>query len=151
MNDQEFGSFVKATFTALETKQNALEEKFNIGSFKRYEVNVDKETITFSADDNKTLSAKYIPIATFSPEKNSWMWAWNNTAYSKASIKKAEKLKSLSELTGYEIFNTPAVGIDENMAWEMVAMSVYMLEAQGVYRAPANNLWYFYALEDVGE
>jgi hypothetical protein len=151
MEDDEFESFIETSFDNLEKKQNSLEEIFGLGHFDRYDLDVENEIITFSSSDDKSVKANFIPIGTFSPDKNSWMWAWNNQAFTDSLRAKSKKLQSLSDLTGFEMFTKPTAEVDEDMAWEMVAMSVHVLKSQGVYRALANNLWYFYALDSVGE
>jgi len=151
MEDDEFDSFIETSFDNLEAKQSSLEEKYGLGHFDRYDLDVENEIITFSSSNGKRLKANFIPIGTFSPDKSSWMWAWNNQAFTGSLRAKSEKLQSLAELTGFEMFTNPTAEVDENMAWEMVAMSINVLESQGVYRAPANNLWYFYALDSIGE
>lgn len=151
MEDDEFESFIDTSIDNLEAKQSNLEEKYGLGYFDRYDLDVENEVITFSSSSGKRLKATFIPIGTFSPDKSSWMWAWNNQAFTDSLRAKSEKLQSLSDLTGFEMFTNPTAEVDENMAWEMVAMSIHILESQGVYRAPANDLCYFYALDSIGE
>jgi hypothetical protein len=79
------------------------------------------------------------------------MWGWNNSAFTEELRRKSENLKSLADITGFKLFTDQTIDeVDEDMAWEMAAMSVNNLKSQGVYRAPANNLWYFYALFNMG-
>lgn len=151
MEDDEFESFIDTSIDNLEAKQSNLKEKYGLGYFDRYDLDVENEVITFSSSSGKRLKATFIPIGTFSPDKSSWMWAWNNQAFTDSLRAKSEKLQSLSDLTGFEMFTNPTAEVDENMAWEMVAMSIHILESQGVYRAPANDLCYFYALDSIGE
>jgi hypothetical protein len=150
MDDDEFQSFLDSSFDDLEKKQSYLENEFGLGHFDRYDLEPENERIIFSSANGKKVQANFIPIGTFSPENSSWKWAWSNPAFSNSLRIKAEKLKLLSEITGFEMFSNPTSEVDEDMAWEMVAMAVHALKSQGVYRAPANNLWYFYGLHNVG-
>ena len=39
--------------------------------------------------------------------------------------------------------------IDDDMTWEIAGMSLNLLKHEGVYRGPANNTEYYYAMENV--
>jgi len=65
---------------------------------------------------------------------------------------RAEALKELSVITGMDIFaREDPIAIDEEMAWELAAISVQHLSAVGCYRAPASDgdLYMFFALMNV--
>jgi len=53
----------------------------------------------------------------------------------------AEKLKELYKLTGMEVFKMPTIEVDEAMAWELVAMCVSHLDAQGSYAMVETQGW----------
>ena len=63
---------------------------------------------------------------------------------------KAESLKGLFDLTGMNIFQMPTFEADEEMAWELAAMSVRYLESLGCYRMPMDHLMVFVAIETIG-
>ncbi|MDC0601626.1 hypothetical protein OAP14_01220, partial [Aliiglaciecola sp.] len=139
MDDEEFQSFIDSSYDDLEKKQSYLENQFGLGHFERYDLEPKNERIIFRSSDGKKVQANFIPIGTFSPGSGSWMWGWNNSAFTDSLRVKAESLKLLSEITGFEMFSNPTSEVDEDMAWEMVAMAVHTLKSEGVYRAPANN------------
>jgi hypothetical protein len=58
-------------------------------------------------------------------------------------------LKALYEVTGIDVFRGETFNSDEQMAWEVTAMSVHQLGAMGCYRAPAKHLQVFLAIDDV--
>lgn len=151
MNDDAFDQFVDDCYDELEVKQKHLESTFGLGHFDRYDLDPDNETIIFSSDDGNSVSANFVPVGTFATQTNSWMWAWHNSAFSQSSRDKALAIQELADTTGYEIFEKPTAEVNEVMAWELSAMSLKMLNGQGVYAAPANDLVYFYALFNVGE
>ena len=149
MTDEEFQNYLDSTFEEMEEKQNKLEQVFGLGHFDRYELDPDEETIFFSADGKNGVKAKFIPIGTYSLENESWMWGWHNSAFTDGLREKSGKLKALADITGIEMFENPTAGADEEMAWEMAAMSLHVLDADGLYRVPGNNLLYFYAIYDI--
>jgi len=55
MEDDEFESFIEASVDNLEAKQNNLEEKYGLGHFDRYDLDVENEIITFSSSNGKGL------------------------------------------------------------------------------------------------
>lgn len=149
MNDEAFQDFLDSTYDELESKQNRLEEEFGLGHFDRYDLDPEAELITFSAEGRDTVTARFVPIGTFVPSTGSWMWGWHNDAFSDSLREQAAKLLTLAEITDIAMFEEPTSEVDEEMAWEMTAMSLHVLDGLGVYRVPADDLWYFYALFDL--
>ncbi len=151
MDDDEFQLFLDSTYDELESKQKYLKDEFGLGHFDRYDLEPENELIIFTSLDGNTVKANFVPIGTFCPANGTWMWGWNNSAFTEELRRKSENLKSLADITGFKLFTDQTIDeVDEDMAWEMAAMSVNNLKSQGVYRAPANNLWYFYALFNMG-
>ncbi|MGX5174336.1 DUF6882 domain-containing protein [Aliikangiella sp. IMCC44653] len=149
MDDEEFQKYLDSCFDELEKKQQMLIDDYGFGSFDRFEYDFDKEEIYFLNNAVIEVTAKIIPIGSYNSDSKTWMWAWANEAFPDSLREKSAQLKQLEELTGYEMFGNEMAEIDEDMTWEIAGMSLYLLEYQGVYRGPANNTQYFYALDQV--
>lgn len=98
----------------------------------------------FDSADKMVLQAEFVPIGTFSPLSNTWLWAWANVTTLPGQRQKAERLKQLNEVTGSTLFeDANTFEVDEPMAWELAAVSVKHLDAKGCYRAPSSDGTHF--------
>jgi hypothetical protein len=142
MNDDEFQTFLDESMDALEEKQAKLKTEFGLSDFSRWHFDQRTERLQFfNAKDQLSLIADVVDIGSFASNSNTWKWAWANGSVLASLREKAETLKELGALTGLDIFTSEsAVAVDdENMAWELTAMSVRHLSAIGAYRAPSST------------
>ncbi len=142
MTDNEFEHFLKAALDELWEKQDKLEAEYAFGSYARWFF--DQETgklEMFDGNDRKALEAEVICIGSYANNSSSWKWAWSNDTIVPAQRERSESLKALADLTGIGLFSSEAACSieNENMAWELAAMSVKHLNAHGVYRAPSSS------------
>ncbi|MCB1955316.1 MAG: hypothetical protein KDG55_06545 [Rhodocyclaceae bacterium] len=149
MDSQAFQRYLDSCIESLNSKQQALFETYQIGTFEAFDIDVDAEELHLLDDGEVALSARMVPIGSYDPESGSWMWGWANEAFPDALREKSARLKGLEAVTGFELFGAEMLQIDEDMAWEIAAMALDRLEAQGVYCGPASDTLYFYALTDI--
>ena len=142
MTDDEFQTFLDESVEDLSSKQDALNSEFGIGGFNRWHFDQASERLQFfNAQGDLACEADVIAIGSFAPSSNTWKWAWANESMLQSLRRKAEPLKQLANVTGFQLFcSEPAVSVQgENMAWELAAMSVRHLKARGAYRAPTST------------
>ena len=153
MNDDDFELFLTSATEELKLKQAALTETFGFGSHKRWMFEVDKAILQFFNHDNQlVINANIIDIGSYSPNTETWKWAW---AYDNINPKMKEdslRIKELEDITDLEVFgkNEP-VEADDYLAWELAAMSVKHLNALGCYKAfsSARNVHMFFAITSI--
>jgi hypothetical protein len=139
MTDEEFERFVQSAMAELSRKQDRLTAEYGLGGFARWDLDEQTETLAFfDAGGRKAVRADVIQIGSYSSNSGTWKWAWSNERALPHVRKKAEPLKQLAALTGFHMFaEQAAMSLDENMAWELAAISARHLDALGVYRAPS--------------
>ena len=148
MTDEQFDAFVEQAVAALEKKQDGLTKDYGLGKHKSFWFDQTSSLLQFKGDaGNSEVEVVVTPIGSFSTKSNTWQWAWANQSFVEPLRIKAEDLKQLGELTGFDIFQKPTFKADEQMAWELAAMSVHQLNALGCYRAPTDNAFLFLAIE----
>lgn len=141
MTEEEFGAFLAEANDELKEKQRELATEHGLGSYSRWWSDQETSLIQFSDAAGKVgLQAEFVPIGSFSPLSNTWLWAWANVTTLPRPREQSEKLKELADLTGYVLFeDANTFEIDEAMAWELAAVSVKHLHAKGCYRAPSSD------------
>lgn len=141
MTDKEFGELLSSAMEQLQERQQRLEDTYGIGRLPRWWFDQEKEQLQFLDDaGNALLEAAVIPIGSHAPQSDSWKWSWSNESILPSLREKAMPLKQLEATTGFELFSfEEAFEADEYMAWELAALSVMHLKAEGCYRAPSSN------------
>jgi hypothetical protein len=152
MTDQEFDRLLSDVVEQLKRKQDALTADHGLGSHAKWWLDQETGSLQFmSADGTPQLVAQVINIGSYSSQSSSWKWAWANQSLPDTIREKSIRLKQLEDVTGISLFaNDEAIGMDEAMAWELAAFSVWHLGAMGCYRAPSSNgLQVFLAITSV--
>lgn len=147
MSDAEFDTFVESSKAALQVKQDALESRFNLGHYASWSYDSSDSSLCLADDSGCVrMKADVIQIGSYSLEKCTWVWAWANLSLPAIQRERSEPLRGLYNRTGFNLFENEACEADESMAWELAAMAVEHLNAQGCYRGPAKNLLVFFAI-----
>ncbi len=149
MDNSVFQDYLTSCINALNTKQQALFDRYDIGAYDEFELDVAAEEIHFLQDGTVTLRANFVPIGSYDPDSDTWLWGWANEGFPAALREKSAQLKRLEALTGFEMFGNEMTQIDDDMAWELAAMSLALLDVEGVYCGPVNDTHYFYALDRI--
>jgi hypothetical protein len=148
MTEEEFDAFLETALDQLIDKQSRAVERYQLGSHSSFWFDQQAGTIQFRGDHGVPLiEGTVTPIGTFSKSTQTWHWAWANEAFLHSLREKAAALKVLESRTGYELFSTPVIDADENMADELSAMAVTVLDAETCYRFPAKHVLVYLALD----
>lgn len=155
MDDQEFQNFLDTAQDELGLKQEALNRAYGLGSFPRWLFDQPTHKLHFfGRADRLAVEADVIDIGSFATESCSWKWAWANDSIIPSLRQRAEPLRALANVTGFDLFSQAhAFEIDgEAMAWDLAAISVKHLGAAGCYRAPSSSrpLQTFLAIMEIG-
>lgn len=149
MTNEQFSLFLSSAMDDLWKKQNRLKDEYGFGSFSRWLFDQDDEQLDlFDANNDQVLSAKVIIIGSYTTDRKTWKWGWSNESLLQNLRDKAESLKALKDITGISIFDSDEHFPLENeqMAWELAAMSIRQLDALGVYKAAYEQLSVFMAI-----
>lgn len=150
MTDAEFDDFVARSVEALEQKQDALTDRYDLGTHARWDFDQITQVLSFSdADGRVRVEASAISIGSFSTKTQTWQWAWANKSIPEKSRAQSARLQGLFAATGMEVFRRETFVADEGMPWELAAMAVEHLSAVGCYRGPAGHLHVFLAIESI--
>jgi hypothetical protein len=141
MTNEEFEEYLSNAHRELNEKQERLRLDYDIGSLPRWWFDQDTEQLQFhDSAGNVAIVANVIPIGSFSPNSNTWKWAWCNESLTSSLRKKSLPLKQLESITGFKVFvSEEPCKADEYIAWELAALGVMHLKAMGCYRAPSSN------------
>ena len=147
MTDAEFETYLAAKVAELKSKQSYLQSEFGLSSYECFWVDYEKAELSFLDGDVLKLKFEITDIGSHVAEKESWRWAWANSHLPQHVRKKSEKIKGLTQKTGFQIFSDEHCQIDEAMAWEFTALACDYLGSLGAYCIPHKNLKAYVVLD----
>ena len=150
MTDEEFNNYLNDAIEELETKQNDLISEHGLGNHERFVVNYEDDSLLFFEKEKPVVEAKILPIATHIKEKEHLKWFWANDNFPEEVKKKGEPVKILHKITGHELFIDNFVNeVDDDMAYEIAALSCKALNAKGIYIVPHTNLTAYVLIKEI--
>jgi uncharacterized protein DUF6882 len=90
------------------------------------------------------------PIGTFSPEYQSWLWAWANEDFPEVARAASRRMQRLHAVTGFRVFLDNGIGASLADAWDFAALAVHQLGAIGVFRCPSVGTELYLAVHESG-
>jgi hypothetical protein len=79
------------------------------------------------------------PIGTYSPEYESWMWAWANEDFPEVARAASREIQGLHVITGFNVFIDPGIGASSADAQDFAMMAVHQLGAIAFFRCPSEG------------
>lgn len=143
MTDAEFNAFVEACHKELEQKQSAFNVRISSARQWAYEM----------ADGTLTIGETcypMIPIGTFSPAYQTWLWAWANEEFPDRAREASRFLQDLQWITGFRIFLTPGFPATASKVNDFLALAVHQLDATGFFRCESDGPTLYMAVQEPG-
>jgi hypothetical protein len=119
---------------ALKARQAALEDRFGLGTFAGYELDLDRGRISFGrAPGSAAVEGRATLIGSFSRASRSWAWGGHNPNLPEhVRTASAAVVDGLLERDMWEL-STPIFACDEATAWAICAYVCGESSAEGVY------------------
>jgi len=139
MNPEQFLDFRHAAVHELKQLNENCDKEFYLGSWPRWNYDLDRGTLTFSLEDVPKVVASIQVVGTSSISGGTWLWGWANAYLPVAVTSAVEKVREFGYAEGL-IDLTRAKSKDEKfLGWEMSAIAAKVLGAKGAYRCPNKN------------
>ena len=145
--DEQIDEYVESSFSLLESAQEKLEKEYGLGHFNRWDLDQEKEELTFSSSSGPEVICKVYALGSYG--KGYWKWAWANSSLIEKFSSKSQIMRKLGTLSGLDIFENEAFEADENMPWEIAGMALKEIGGLGVYRCPSNSSDLFVVIENI--
>jgi len=142
LSDAEFSAFLDACRHELAAKQAVFQQRVH-GSARWF---YDMTDLSLTIDD---IVLGMTPIGTYSSEYGSWLWAWANEDFPFTSRKAAERIRTLHDITGFQVFLDPGIKASLADADDFVALAVHALDASAFFRCPSHRVTLYLAAYDL--
>lgn len=139
MTSEEFSEFRDAAVRELTRFNQACADKFRIGSWPRWDYDLDRGTLTFSENGVPQVRASIQVVGSTSKPGGTWMWSWHNESLPVHVKTTMSKVREFGEAENIRELTEPVLPDDEYLGWGLTAVAAEMLEAEGAYRCPGSN------------
>ena len=146
MTSAEFSNFSDEAFRELQRLNENCERNFRIGSWERWDYNLEEATLTFSHGGVPKLIASVLVAGTTSNSSGTWMWGWANNHLPKQVSEGVSSVKEFGEIEGQAQLTSEKLPDTENLGWMMTAVAVKVLGARGAYRCPTKTGYVYFVL-----
>ena len=115
--------------------------------FNSWHIDEEDASLSLMGDGNRSAKFLLTPIGTYLPEIEDFAWAWATEAFSETSRNKACRIKELTEITGYGIFEMPHFRATATDIDELCALALHVLGGAAVFKTKNDVPWVFYVVE----
>jgi hypothetical protein len=135
--------FVAQSLEGLKTQTQAHSATWHLGEEEEWFVDQDQGLIRFTFSDGTLAEAPVQIVGTFSPEDNTFLWAWDHPSVNEALRKNARLVYEFGVEHQVPEYISSKVSCTEEDAWEFTALAVRLAEANGAYRGNAGGPWVY--------
>lgn len=145
MKNEAFEKFKDACVEQLSPLQDEFMELYDINSYEHWFYDHGIGAFHFKSDDGRNLYFKYVSVGSYSTEKNTWMWSWENKSIPWHVKRRLEKVRAYGEDNEfYDLSLGLLENGDEYTGWALTAITVKLLNAIGAYRVPQKHLFIYF-------
>jgi hypothetical protein len=149
MTAEEFSQFRHESVHILEQLNESNEKEFRIGSWSRYDYDLDRGTLTFSQGGVARVVASILVVGTTSESAGTWLWSWANGYLPDNISEPVKKVRDFGFSENIAELTEAYLPDDEHVGWAMAAITARILDAKGAYRCPGSNGYIYMLLTDV--
>ena len=149
MTDEEIDDYMhESVHLQMETNEQYLRQ-FGIGSFERWDYDMDKGTLTFSHKGVPHVVATIQVAGSTSDKSNTWLWGWANQYFPKNVTSALSVVREFGEKHGIRKLTQDRWEATVEDGWEMSAVANRLIGGKGVYRCPTDNGFLFLILTQI--
>ena len=125
----------------LQKKNARLKSEFGLGSWPRFDYDMDAGTLIFSEGGVAKVIAEIQIVGTTSVKANNWLWAWGNSHWPAECVADSKLVRAFGEKHAIDELSHSYVESDDlgALGWELSAVMVRLTDAPGAYRPPRNE------------
>jgi hypothetical protein len=147
----EFEILRKKAYNYLIEQQKIIEDAYGIHKFEDWFYDQESGILTFSNAEtkDKILEINYEEVGSISKISETWLWSWANPNIEPKVKTDIELVKNYGKENNLELLTKSKWIADEYDAWEMTAISAYLMKAKGAYRFPLENTLSFVIYKEI--
>jgi len=145
----EYEEFRHQAVHALMALNQRCECEFRIGSWERWEYDLEPATLTFFENGLPRIVASIVVVGSTSFASSTWLWAWGNSSIPEECRKGMEQVRQLGETRQFSLLGQDKITDDEYLGWELTAIAASVLGAKGAYRCPSERGFLYVIYDEI--
>lgn len=138
-----------SAYSELKSKQETLEECYDLGKHDRWDWSQETGEIVFSNAGVSAIIARIQFVGSISTVSDTWLWSWANDSLIPSTYADMLSVRTFGEAKDLAALTVPLWPATEVDGWEMTAVAARILDSAGAYRTPGENGFTFMLLDDV--
>jgi hypothetical protein len=147
----DYDNLINESIVFLNKAQESLKNDYRISEWESWDYDPEEATLTFSHKGKIAIIAKIQFIGSYSDITNTWLWSWANSSILEKVRADLMFFGDFGEENGFEKISEAKWEADIRDAWDMSAITAYLLDGMGVYKAPSSNGPAFLLITDIKE
>jgi hypothetical protein len=131
----EYEEFRHACVHEFMTRNSAWMGEYSIGTWPRWDYEMDDATLTFSENGNAKVIANMLVVGTVHGKE--WQWSWGNANIPDRHRASLKDVFGFGTQKGWSSLTTLFLDSDDYLGWELSAVAGHILQAQALYRCPS--------------
>ncbi len=149
MNSREYKTYCHQAYDSLVQLNELLKQNFRLGTWQRWDYDLEAATLTFSNDEVPRVIATIQAAGTTSNKSGTWMWGWANRTLPSCVTSQLFLIKQFGERENISQLTRDKFAADEDLDWQLAAVATRILGAKGAYRCPSENGLLFLIVMDI--
>lgn len=150
MEPKQFSEFRHLAVHELMRMNDSCEEEFHVSSWPRWDYELERGTLVFSADGMPKVSASIQVVGTTSVSAGTWLWGWANDNLPPNVTELAQKVREFGRTENIVELTKTELADDEYLGWEMTAIAAKILGAKGADRCPGEDGFVYVVYLSIG-
>ena len=139
MDPKQFSTFRHEAVHELTRLNESCKREFRIGSWPRWDYDLERGTLTFSQEGVPMVIASIHVVGTTSVKSGTWLWAWGNERLPAKVTEAIATVRAFGEEQNLAELTRACAPDDQYLGWEMTAIAAKLLGSKGAYRCPWSN------------
>lgn len=139
MTDSAYSELMQKATAYLRRRNDEARETWSLGSLSRFDWDQQKGQMSFSEDGRVSVVADIQFVGSWSERARTWMWAWANESVLGSMKREVREVLDFGRTNELEELTNPVWETPIEAAWDMTALSCYILQSDMGYRAPDSD------------
>jgi hypothetical protein len=150
MDAAELDAFAEEANSLTKSRNAEAARTFGLGSHARFDLDLKARRLSFlDAGGAPMVTSRVVPVGSWARTSQSWLWSWDNDSIPHAASDEMAAVRKFGEVHDVAALRQSLESCDEPLAWALAAISLKLLDAQGVYRIEQDRTFLFLLLFDL--
>jgi hypothetical protein len=141
----DWSAWSREAVAIMQQRNDAWQARFELTDAP-FDWDLESATIRFQRDDDQVVASLCL-VGTTAESEGTFLWAWANDAIPSAGIRGLDAVRRFGETNGLALLTSAELRGARPQALEILAIAGRILNAEGVFIAPAGDVTCFFALD----